>query len=173
MRVGLPALLITLFSATLALAQATDIEMRHSEMHLHDQMHSASAQMEHVKEQDTREAVQFPATMREHTLANMRDHLLALQQVQEALAAEDFDKAADIAEQRLGMSSLTLHGAHDVAPFMPEGMKVIGTSMHRNASRFAVAAKDAGVTGNMKTPLAELSNVTAQCVACHAGYRMK
>jgi hypothetical protein len=103
----------------------------------------------------------------------MRDHLLALQEIQEALAKQEYDRAADIAEHRLGMSSLALHGAHDVAKYMPKGMQEAGTGMHRNASRFAVAAKDAAATGDVKPALAALASTTAQCVACHAGYRVK
>src|SRR5512139_515198 len=69
---------------------------------------------------DARLPVQFPEPLRTHTLANMRDHLLALGQIQEALARADFDAAADIAEERLGMSSLQTHGAHEVALYMPK-----------------------------------------------------
>ena len=87
---------------------------------------------------DARQAVKFPAQMREHTLANMRDHLLALQEIQSALSRADYDRAADVAESRLGMTSLTLHGAHESAKFMPKGMQDAGTAMHRSASRFAV-----------------------------------
>lgn len=125
----------------------------------------------HLK--DTRQAVHFPKTLREHTLTNMRDHLLAFQQIQEALAKQDYDLAGDIAEQRLGMTSLSLHGAHEVAKYMPQGMREAGSGMHRHASRFAVAAKDAGATGDLRPVLEALANVTAQCVACHAGYRLK
>lgn len=122
---------------------------------------------------DSRQVVHFPEAMRDHILANMRDHLLALQQIQSALARQDFDQASDIAEHRLGMSSLGLHGAHDSAKFMPDGMKATGSSMHRNASRLAIAAKDAAVTNDWRVVLDAMSNVTAQCVACHAGYRVK
>ncbi len=122
---------------------------------------------------DARQAVAFPEPMRTHTLANMRDHLLALQEIQQALSEGAYDGAADVAERRLGMTSLRAHGAHDVAKFMPEGMQAIGTGMHRSASRFAVAAVDAGASGNVKPALAALAQVTQQCVACHAAYRMK
>ena len=122
---------------------------------------------------DGRVAVAFPEPMRTHTLANMRDHLLALQEIQQALAGGAYDRAADVAEKRLGMTSLRSHGAHDVARFMPEGMQAIGTEMHRSASRFAVEAANAGATGNVKPSLAALARVMQQCVACHAGYRMK
>ncbi len=85
----------------------------------------------------------------------------------------DADVAARIAEKRLGMSSLGLHGAHDVSKFMPQTMQEIGSGMHRAASQFAVIAMDSGVTGDLQPALAALANVTAQCVGCHAGYRIK
>lgn len=122
---------------------------------------------------DGRIEVAFPEPMRTHTLANMRDHLLALQEIQQALADGAYERAAGVAEKRLGMTSLGSHGAHDVARFMPEGMQAIGTEMHRSASRFAVEAANAGATGNVKPSLAALARVMQQCVACHAGYRMK
>ena len=122
---------------------------------------------------DGRQIVAFPEPMRTQTLANMRDHLLAIQEIQQALADGAHDRAAEIAERRLGMTSLQSHGAHDVAKFMPEAMQSIGTGMHRSASRFAVEVANAGVTGNLKPALAALADVTRQCVACHASYRMK
>jgi hypothetical protein len=122
---------------------------------------------------DTRTPVRFPEPLRSHTLANMRDHLLALAQIQDSLAQGNFDRAAEIAEQRLGMSSLSLHGAHDVARFMPPGMQEAGTAMHRAASRFATAAKDASVTGDYKSLLGALAQVNQTCVACHAGFRLE
>ena len=122
---------------------------------------------------DQRVAVTFPAELREHTLTNMRDHLLALQEIQDALAKGKFDGAADVAERRLGMSSLIVRGAHEVAQYMPKGIQDAGTAMHRSASRFSVAALDAAVTGDVKPALSALAEVTANCVACHAGYQLK
>ena len=43
--------------------------------------------------------------MKAHTLSSMRDHLLALSEIQSARAAGAPDKAGDIAERRLGMGS--------------------------------------------------------------------
>lgn len=122
---------------------------------------------------DPRQAVRFPEPLRSHTLTNMRDHLLALGEIQEALSRADFDRASDIAEKRLGMSSLQSHGAHDVAKFMPKAMQDAGTAMHRSASQFATVAKDASVTGDIKATLAALARVSQTCVACHAGFRMQ
>jgi hypothetical protein len=121
---------------------------------------------------DTRQLVRFPEPMRIHTIASMRDHLLTLQEIDEALAKNDFDKAASVAESRLGMSSLERHGAAHLAPYMPQPMQDIGTQMHRAASRFAVAAQDASVRNDVRPALAALGLVMKQCVACHATYRL-
>ncbi|MDH4246663.1 MAG: hypothetical protein OEW39_02475 [Deltaproteobacteria bacterium] len=122
---------------------------------------------------DTRESVEFPAHLKAHELANMRDHLLTIQRIQAALGRGEFNKAAELAEQRLGMSSFQLHGAATVAPHMPKGMQDAGMAMHRAASRFALAATDAGVTGDFKPVLVALAQVTTQCVACHAAFKLK
>jgi hypothetical protein len=122
--------------------------------------------------EDSREPVAMPTMMQEHMRANMRDHLLALGEIQAALAAGQYDAAAEIAERRLGMTSLDAHGARHVAGFMPEGMQVTGTAMHHAASRFAVTAQEAAVTGDLARALGGLAEVTQQCVECHAGYRL-
>lgn len=121
---------------------------------------------------DARHSVRFPEPMRSHTLANMRDHLAALGEIQAALGRGDYDTAAVTAEQRLGMSSLDDHGAHDVAKFMPRGMQEAGTAMHRSASRFALTARDASVTGDLGSAVSALAEVNETCVACHAAYRL-
>lgn len=122
---------------------------------------------------DSRVEVAFPPEMRAHTLANMRDHLLALQEIQFALSKEEYDRAGDIAEQRLGMTALIAHGSYERSEFMPPGMQEIGSEMHRNASRFGLAARDAGATGDVKPALAALGKTIGQCVACHSAYRVK
>jgi hypothetical protein len=128
---------------------------------------------DHAMTADTRVLVDMPPQLVDHTLANMRDHLLALQQISEALANGKNDNAAATAEQKLGMTSLRLHGAHEVAKYMPEGMQQAGSAMHRAASRFAIEAQNSDVTGDLKPALAVLSEVMNACVSCHAGYRFK
>ncbi|MGA9033318.1 MAG: hypothetical protein WB402_12445 [Sulfuricaulis sp.] len=122
---------------------------------------------------DTRQKIEMPPMMQEHMLNNMRDHLRALQEIQAALAKSDFDKAADIAEQRLGMSSLEKHGAAHMAPYMPKTMQDIGTQMHRAASRFSRTAQEAAVKADMAPVLEDFSTLLRQCVACHDSYRLR
>jgi hypothetical protein len=119
-----------------------------------------------------RQLVKLPPMMQQHMLHNMRDHLLTLNAILGYLAAGKYEQASAIAESRLGMSSLGLHGAAHMAPFMPEPMRKIGTAMHRAASRFARSAQAASVDHNLAGTLKDLSAVTRQCTACHAAYRI-
>lgn len=120
---------------------------------------------------DARQLVALPEPMRTHTIANMRDHLLALQEIDEALSKGDFTAASRIAEERIGMSSLKSHGATHIASFLPPPMQDIGTRMHRAASRFAVEAQNASVANDLRPALLAKSAVIRECVACHAAYR--
>ncbi len=124
-------------------------------------------------EADRRELVVLPAMMQEHLLANMRDHLHAIEQIQEALSEGRFDAAGQIAEEQLGMSSLAFHGAAHMAPYMPKAMQAFGTQMHRAASQFALVAQDTAVDRQWARALESLAAVTRQCVACHATYRIR
>lgn len=121
---------------------------------------------------DGRQYVQLPDRMRDHMLGNMRDHLVALEEITRHLATGEYDRASDIAEGRLGISSLELHGASHLGRFMPKEMGAIGTNMHRAASRFALAAKDAELDGGLNRAFAALSEVMQQCVACHSVYKV-
>lgn len=165
MRIAIP-LSAALMAASLSVAAVAQHSHRPDGAHGHG--HGAAS-----RGPDTREMVQFPKALTEETLANMRDHLQALQEIQEHLGLGHADTAAKIAESRLGMSSLRLHGASEVAKYMPAGMQEAGSAMHRAASRFAIVAQDADVTGDLKPVFAALAEITAQCVGCHAGYRLK
>lgn len=118
--------------------------------------------------EDSRQLVKLPSMMQQHMLANMRDHLQTLNQILAYLGDSKLDKAGQLAEARLGMSSLPLHGASHMASFMPRGMQKTGTAMHRAASRFALMAEE----GNPVAAYKALSDVTRACVACHAAYRI-
>lgn len=75
---------------------------------------SASMPASHAQ-QDNRQLVELPAMMQEHMLANMRDHLATIDAVLAALAQGQAERAAELAEQHLGMSSLGRHGAVHMA----------------------------------------------------------
>ena len=126
--------------------------------------------------EDEREFVKMPAMMQEHMLANMRDHLRAIDEILGYLANGDVDEAGKVAESRLGMSSLEAHGASHIAKFMPEGMAQAGTEMHRAASRFVITAQDAELAPGREAQhevYRALQAVTSACNACHQGYRIR
>jgi hypothetical protein len=121
---------------------------------------------------DSRQLVELPEMMRVHMLENMRDHLLALTEIQQYLALEEYEKASTVAENRLGMSSLGGHGASHMARFMPAAMQQIGTQMHKAASRFATIVQEGGLEGSTPKIAEGLAGVMQQCVACHSSYRV-
>jgi hypothetical protein len=118
---------------------------------------------------DTRELVKLPEPMQEHMLSNMRNHLETLNQILAYLAAGKLDKAADAAEFNLGVSSLDKHGASHMAPFMPAPMRKLGNDMHKAATEFAHIAQE----GDSLRAYQSLRHITANCVACHASYRIR
>ena len=118
---------------------------------------------------DVRRLVQLPEMMQQHMMSNMRDHLVVINEILISMANDRLDQAAEVAESRLGMSSLESHGASHMARFMPEGMRQAGTSMHRAASRFALKAQE----GEVLPAYSALSEVTSACVACHSSYRIR
>lgn len=125
---------------------------------------------------DDRELVELPVPMAAHMMANMRDHLRALEDMLAALALGDVAAAGTVAETRLGMSSLDSHGAAHMALMMPAPMQAIGTAMHRAASRFVTVAQDADVAASyaaQQEVFAALRDITTQCNACHAAYRIR
>jgi len=118
---------------------------------------------------DERELVALPPMMQEHMLGNMREHLETIDALLERLALGELDAAAELAEARLGMSSLQGHGAEHLARFMPAPMQAFGTSMHRAASRFARTAEE----GEPLAAYRALGEITRACVGCHAAYRIR
>jgi len=126
--------------------------------------------------QDGRQLVRLPEPMQEHMLSNMRDHLATLDEIIGDVAQAKYDEAARLAEQRLGMSSLSAHGAAHMAPFMPQQMQEIGTSMHHAASRLVIVLQNAATAASeqsIREVNGALHDVTSACVACHASYKVR
>jgi hypothetical protein len=140
---------------------------------------------------DSRQPVDFPPPMRQHILANMRDHLAAIAEILAAMAEGHYTQAATVADQRLGLDSPAAEGCQSdhadgsppmspvqgmdrhMAQLMPEGMRKIGYQMHEAASRFVTEAAQAAQTGNPKPALAALSTVMARCADCHSAFKVQ
>ena len=131
----------------------------------------ASAQQQ-VPE-DPRQLVAMPPLQQALLREEMLDNLGALNEIIGLVANDKLAEAADVAEKRLGHSSMGKHAARTrgMGPgrFMPEAMRNIGLSMHDAASDFARTAK----AGDRAAALAQLQQVTGACVACHAAFRTR
>lgn len=141
---------------------------------------------------DARQAVSFPPMMRTHLLSNMRDHLGALSEILSAMASADYTEAALVANTRLGLGSPAAAGCEyepaspaNASPVvaarmeemmfrhMPADMRSIGLAMHQAASSFGKEARKAAKSGDATPAYRALADVTRQCVACHAAYRLE
>lgn len=122
---------------------------------------------------DPRIGVEMPAHQRALVREDMIDHLAALNEVLVELGAGRLVAAADIAEPRLGVSSMGKHaaatGGKGPGRFMPAEMRAMGQGMHQAASEFARVAR----TGDREAALKALQPVLGGCVACHASYRLR
>lgn len=122
---------------------------------------------------DKRTLVEMPAETQQILRSMMRDHLLVLSELLGHVADNSLATAAEVAEQRLGKSSMGKHrGTHrGMGPgrFMPKEMKKIGHGMHEAASHFATVAE----SGDVSESYAALQGIVAACVACHSSYRIR
>jgi hypothetical protein len=122
--------------------------------------------------EDHRTAVDMPALQRALIREDMLDHLIALDEILGDLSSNQLNAAADVAEERLGLSSMGKHaartGGQGPGRFMPESMRSIGIGMHKAASEFARVARG----GDRDAAYKALQPVVGACVACHAGFRL-
>src|SRR5579863_4699917 len=171
--------LIPFFAMIVALISAVSL---YGQDHGHVGHQAPMAQMD----DDHRQLVNLPPRMREHVLANMRDHLKSISDILAAMSTNQFLAAANIASTRLGMDSPAAQACNPAresnAPMMsttetmeeqmarlvPGEMRSAGLEMHRAASAFAEEARNASRTGNAEAALVALSRVTQRCAACHS-----
>ena len=65
-----------------------------------------------------------------------------------------------------------LRSSARVKAYMPAPMRAIDAARYDAASRFAQAARDAKVNGDLAAAFAGLSALMQQCLACHQAYRV-
>ena len=133
-------------------------------------LHTAVAENKPAAE-DYRQLIEIPAQSRKLMRDDMLDHLSALNEIIGLLADNKLDAVAEVAEKRLGKSSMGKHRGTGMGPgrFMPPEMRNIGWGMHDAASELAQHAKKGDLTGSYQA----LQKVTAACVACHFSYRTR
>lgn len=151
--------------------------MHNDSMH-NNSMHDNSMHKDHSemmnKKGDQRQLVLYPRPVYEATLANMREHLRGIHDVQRLVGEGRYSEAAEAAERGMGMGhNHGTEGAGAEHQFMPKGMMLLGRNMHTSAANLATTLRDAEVTDELQPIFAALGEVTANCVACHDAYRLQ
>ncbi len=114
---------------------------------------------------DKRIPLHLAPEMKQHQLSVMRSHLASIQSIIGLLSAGDFDKAAQIAHSRLGLTEQM-----KMMCALPgnEQFKRIGLAFHGSAE----ALSDTLKTGDLDKSLHALHTTMGYCVQCHATFRM-
>ncbi len=114
---------------------------------------------------DGRLALQLTTTERNLVLAEMRDFLVATQNI--LMATNNDDMAAAVsAARKVGMAAQTAVPASLVAK-LPLEFKKLGFGTHTKFDQLALDAEQLGDPGHTREQLATLMQ---NCLACHASY---
>ncbi len=125
---------------------------------------------------DSRQLVKLPKDIESKMLINMRDHIAALDDIIAAVQADEYDKAAEFAESRLGWSSLVRRGDQDVTKHWAAPMQKMADAMYRAASNFVIVAQDASVEDNKESyrkVIGSIQKITSACRGCHGVFRVR
>src|SRR5512141_373003 len=139
-------------SAAVTAATGDEMKMDHHAMHQHLMM-------------DERTPLHLAPQMAQHQLQNMRSHVVAMRSIVGLLAAGDFDKAADVAHNQLGLTEemkmmcTTMSDNQDFSK--------LGLAFHQSADRLGDTLK----SKDMKKSLEALQTTMNYCVECHATFR--
>jgi hypothetical protein len=120
---------------------------------------------------DNRQLVPMPPGAQALLRQDMVDNMVVLNGLLAHLAAAQFEQASELAEARLGVSSMGRHRGTGMGPgrFMPPEMHQLAIGMHQSATDLAGIAK----TKDRSAADAALLKVTSFCVACHLGFRIR
>jgi hypothetical protein len=122
---------------------------------------------EALEQMDTRAPVPLLPMMANHQKQNMRDHLVAVQEIVGALAVDDFG-AIEKAASRIGfseqMGQMCTHMGAGAPGFTEQAL-----AFHHTADRIGEAARK----HDKKRVVAELSATLQTCTACHAAWRQQ
>lgn len=132
----------------------------------HGHMHHEMMMQHEGQKSDDRTELKMPAPMKAMQKKMMRQHMDALSEITEAIAANNLNKAAEIAKNRLGWNQEEEKMCSAFAAGEPDFLK-LGKAMHQKADELADAAK-AGNRDKALTAMAELIN---SCNACHNRFR--
>ncbi len=116
---------------------------------------------------DSRTPVPLLPMMASHQKQNMRDHLLAVQQIVAALATEDYP-AIESAAGRIGFSEQVGQTCEHMGAGAP-GFAEQALTFHHTADRITAAAK----ARDRVRVLTEFAATLQTCTACHASWKQQ
>ncbi len=122
---------------------------------------------ETLSRMDSRRALPLLPMMANHQKQNMREHLVAVQEIIAAVASGDF-AAAEHAAGRIGYSEPMGRMCTHMGAAAP-GFTEQALTFHRTADSIVVAARQ----HNREGVLRALSNTLTTCTACHAVWKQE
>lgn len=123
--------------------------------------------------QDARQLVKLPAPAEETLRQEMRDNLVALNEIVSLTVAGKVKEAGEAAEKKLGTSVMGQHRTKPLearpGPHMTPAMHDIAKQQHQAASAFAAIA----ATGDREKALTALPTLSSACLGCHLAFRIR
>lgn len=117
--------------------------------------------------QETREPVVLPAKARAQVLSEMRRMLAALNGVLTASVTMDRDRMAEAALS--GGTRIAVDRDPALVDRLPQAFVRLGSSVHRDFDALAETIRSGA---SRDTVLSRMGSLTAECVSCHASYRV-
>jgi cytochrome c556 len=138
----------------------SSVAQDHAAADRHVQMHKES-------EADSRQPLKILPMMAQHQKQNMREHLVAVQEIVAALSVNDFS-GVEQAAQPLGYSPKMAAMCDNLGAATP-GFSERGKAFHHTADGIAEAARKQ----DQAAVMVALSKTLETCTACHAMYRQE
>lgn len=123
--------------------------------------------------QDVRQLVKLPGPAEETLRQEMRDNLVALNEILTLTVSGQVKEAGLVAEKKLGTSVMGQHRDKPLearpGPHMPPAMHDVARQGHQAATAFAAIA----ASGDRKKTLAALPTLNSACLGCHLAFRVR
>lgn len=116
---------------------------------------------------DSRKPVKLNAMMAKHQLANMREHLNAVQEIIAAMSDRNF-QGMKTASQKLATTPQMAMMCEHMGQMTP-GFTQMGMALHTEADKLVVLADKKDYNGFVK----QLSVTTKTCTSCHAQFKQE
>lgn len=134
----------------------------------HDHMQHEMMMKQEGQKSDDRTELKIPAPVKAMQKKMMRQHMDTLSEITAALAANDLNKAAEVAKTKLGWNQEEEKKCSMVEKMTGEpDFTKLGKAVHQKADELADAAK----AGNRDKALAAMSELINNCNACHSKFR--